>query len=293
MSLDIELTDVHLRYGSTEALAGLSLRLEADTICGLLGRNGSGKTSLMSLLASLRRPDAGTVRIGGRDPFEDAELMSRVALIGEGGSDPTDNVADVLRSAALLRPSWDAGYAARLLDRFEVPRRKAIASLSRGKRAALGVTCGLAARAEITMFDETHLGMDAPSRYAFYDELLADYLEHPRTVILSTHHVEEVASLFAQVVIIDRGRLLVHDDTDEVRARGTQVTGPADAVDRFTAGVTVLGRRDLGRTRAAALYGTLTPERRRQAREAGLDIGPMPLQDLFVHLTADTEKEQS
>ena len=189
---------------------------------------------------------------------------------------------------AALRPAWDEPYARRLLDQFEVPNVK-IANLSRGKRAALAFTMGLAARAPVTMFDEAHLGMDAPSRYAFYDEVLSDYLAHPRTVILSTHHIDEVASLFGRVAILDRGGLLVEADTDALRSRGVEVVGAASAVERFVAdaGLEVLNERRLGGTLAAVAYGELADERRRAATAAGLELGPLPLQDLFVHLTGD------
>ena len=113
-----------------------------------------------------------------------------------------------------------------IVDQFEIPNVK-ISTLSRGKRAAFACTLGLAARAPVTMFDEAHLGMDAPTRYAFYDEILSDYLTHPRTVILSTHHIDEVASLFGRVAILDHGRVLVDSETDALRARGVEVVGPA------------------------------------------------------------------
>jgi ABC-2 type transport system ATP-binding protein len=285
--LAVEARDVHLRYGRTEALRGLSFQLEAGTICGLLGRNGSGKTSLMSLLASLRRPNAGEVLVAGSNPFENASLTTQIGLIGESSAKSTIyKVKDAVAVVAVMRPSWDPAFAKRLLDRFEISQKTKISSLSRGKRAALGAVFGLAARTPLTMFDEPHLGMDVPSRYAFYEELLADYLEHPRTIILSTHHFEEVASLFSEIVVLDEGQLVVHDDVETLRARGSEVTGAAETVDRFTAELTVLNSRQLGGTKAAVVYGELADDRRRAARDAGLEIGPIPLQDLFVHLTA-------
>src|SRR5262245_31876918 len=174
------------------------------------------------------------VRVGGENPFENSRIVRQICLIREHG-DMLDShrVRDVLACASRLRPNWDATYAQALVDRFELPPRKSVQSLSRGAKSALGVTLGLASRAPVTIFDESYLGMDAPSRYAFYDELLADYLAQPRTIILSTHLIEEVAKLFEEVIIIDHGRLVVHDQTDTLRSRATAVTGPAAAVDRF------------------------------------------------------------
>ena len=288
MSLDIEVTDLRLRYGRTSALEGLSFRLAGGKIYGLIGRNGSGKTSLLSVLGSFRRQTAGTVRIGGREPFENESITRQVCLIRESGDILDDHrCGAVLDLARRLRPNWDQGYAETLLRRFQLPTRKYPKKLSRGQRSALGCVLGLASRAPLTIFDESYLGMDAPSRYAFYEELLSDYADHPRTIILSTHLIEEFGSLFEEVVMIDRGRLVLHEETDVLRSRGTAVTGPAEAVDRFVTGRDVLNRRQLGGTRSATIYGPLDQAERRRAATDGLHLEPVPLQDLFVHLTAD------
>lgn len=295
MTLDLELRGAGLRYDDgTEALRDIDLVVPAGTILGLLGRNGAGKSSLMSLVASLHRPTSGHVLVGGRDPWEQPDLTAQVSLIGEAAEGGAWKVSDALTSARHLRPTWDAAYADRLLDLFEIPDVK-IASLSRGKRAALACLFGLAGRAPITMYDEPYLGMDAPSRYAFYDEVLSDYLAYPRTVIISTHHIDEVASLFGRVAIIDQGNLIADDDTDSLRARGTEATGPAAVVDELTAtaGLRVLATRQLGATKSVVTYGEMTEATRRRAAEAGLEVGPIPLQDLFVHLSAPQTEEAS
>ena len=295
MTLDLELRGASLRYDDgTEALRGIDLIVPGGTIVGLLGRNGAGKSSLMSLVASLHRPTGGEVLVDGRAPWEQPDLTAQVSLIGEAAEGGSWRVGDALTTAGHLRPTWDAAYADRLLDLFEIPDVK-IATLSRGKRAALACLVGLAGRAPITMYDEPYLGMDAPSRYAFYDEVLSDYIAYPRTVIISTHHIDEVASLFGRVANIDQGRVIADDDTDSMRARGTEVTGPAAAVDSLTAaaGLRVLATRELGGTKAAVTYGEVTDDARQHAADAGLELGPIPLQDLFVHLSSPQPEEAS
>lgn len=286
----IEVRHLTVRYGDTVAVDDLSLDLPTGKIYGLLGRNGSGKTSLLSVLASYRRPSAGTIRIDGVDPFENAELMAGTAFIRDT-LDVTaqDRVSRVLWLAGQLRPSWDAEFADRLADTFELDRRKRVSALSRGQRSSLGVVLGLAARAGLTILDESYLGMDAVARTVFYRELLADYLEHPRTIILSTHLIEEVAALFERVVVLDRGRLVLHEEADELKGRGVTVTGAAAAVEAFTAGRVVLNRQRLGGTSAATLYGSLGEDDRSRAKAAGLALGPVGVQDLFVHLTSAPE----
>jgi ABC-2 type transport system ATP-binding protein len=286
MTHPIELEGLTVEFGDARALDGVSLTIEGGTICGILGRNGAGKSTLMSILAAYRAPSAGVALVDGEDPYENERLMAETCLIREGGNiDQSSTANELWEIAAMFRPRWDQAYADHLGERFGVPFDRKLNRLSRGQRAAINVTLGLAARAPLTMYDEPHLGMDAPTRYAFYDELLKDYLERPRTILFSTHHIDEVASLLEHVVILDRGTVLLHDRADDVRTKGTEVTGPADQVDAFTAGLTLLHERSLGSTRSVAVLERFDPDRQRAATAAGLDLGPIDLQDLFVHLT--------
>ncbi|BEL04949.1 ABC transporter ATP-binding protein [Actinoplanes sichuanensis] len=278
---------LQVRFGDTTALHPLDLDLPAGRIYGLLGRNGAGKTTLLSTLAGFRRPSGGTVELAGVPVFDDVRATTRICLIRDDGvpGDPTDTLRDNLAMAAILRPGFDTAYAAELMEKFALPRRKTLRTLSRGQRSAFGIVVGLASRADLTMFDEAHLGLDAPSRQLFHDELLRDYLDRPRTVILSTHLIEEQSPLFEQVLILHEGRLLLRADVDELRARGVSVTGPQQVVDDFVFGLTVLAQRRLGPTKEVTVFGGLDDERRALADRYGLQLGPVALQDLFIHLT--------
>ncbi|GAA3117913.1 ABC-2 type transport system ATP-binding protein [Kribbella aluminosa] len=291
-ALTVRTEELSVRFAGVPALDRLDLRLAPGKIHGLLGRNGSGKSTLAATLAGFRRPDAGRVLIEGGDlgaaqePYENAIVTSRVGLIRESGDVPDSvPVKHAVRLAAALRPYWDADLAAELLDRFEIPLNKKIQKLSRGKKSALGVVLGLAGRAPLTIFDESYLGMDVPSRNLFYDMLLADYAEVPRTIVLSTHLVNEVSTMLEEVVILDKGRLVTQSPVDALRGRGASIVGPAAAVDEFTAGFTVLAEERLGGTKSTTVLGDLDPALLGQATAAGLEVGPVGLQDLFVHLT--------
>jgi ABC-2 type transport system ATP-binding protein len=289
MTVGIEIRDLVVRYGSTTALDGVSLTIEPGTITGLLGRNGSGKTTLLSTIAAFRRPNAGTVLVDGADPWENAPVMAQTCLIRESGDVQAD--LSMKRNLEFLegaRPHFDRELADRMMDVFELDGKRKPNKLSRGKKSAFGATVGLASRAEVTLFDEVHLGMDAPSRYAFYDALMADYVEHPRTIIISSHLIDEIQRLLERVVILDRGGVLLAEEAETLRARGVSVTGPVDAVEVFTAGRVVLRRQQLGRTVQVTVDGGLDPTDRAAAAQLGLELGPVDLQSLFVHLT---EKE--
>ncbi|MBF9133721.1 ABC transporter ATP-binding protein [Plantactinospora sp. S1510] len=284
MRIDVE--NLVLRYGDTTAVDGLTFNLAGDKIYGLLGRSGSGKTSLLSVLAAFRRESAGSVRVNGQPVFENADVTRDIIMIRDGGETVKIGTAeDAVYFAEWLRPNWDGDYARSLMDRFELRPKAKVSEMSKGQQSAMGVVIGLASRAPLTIFDESYLGMDVPSRYAFYEAILADYMLHPRTIILSAHLIEEISSLLEEVVIIDRGRLVVHEETETLLSRGRAVTGPADRVDAFTSGFTVLGTRQLGPTKSTMVYGDLDQDQRRQAVEAGLELEPIAMQDLFVHLT--------
>ncbi|MFC6162677.1 ATP-binding cassette domain-containing protein [Kribbella sp. NPDC058693] len=291
-ALTVRTENLSVRFAGVPALDRLDLRLAPGKIHGLLGRNGSGKSTLAAVLAGFRRPDEGRVLIEGGDlgtaqePYENAVVTSRLCLIRESGDRPDAvPVKQAISLAAALRPYWDAELAGDLLDRFEVPLNKKIQKLSRGKKSALGVVLGLASRAPLTIFDESYLGMDVPSRNLFYDALLADYTEVPRTFVLSTHLVSEVSAMLEEVVILDNGRLVTQSPVDSLRGRGASIVGPAAAVDKFTVGFTVLAEERLGGTKSTTVLGDLDPALLADAAAAGLEIGPVGLQDLFVHLT--------
>ncbi|MER5644297.1 ABC transporter ATP-binding protein [Streptosporangium sp. NPDC002524] len=284
--MNIVADGLRVDYGTVRAVDDVTFSLDGGKIYGLLGRNGSGKTSLLSVLAAFRRESGGTVRVGGRPVFENSDVTRDICLIRDAGETvDIGTAADALDFAESLRPNWDAKYARTLMDKFTLKGKTNVKAMSKGQRSALGVVVGLAARAPLTMFDESYIGMDAPSRYAFYDALLADYTEHPRTIILSTHLIEEVSSLFEEVLIINRGRLLLHERSETLLARGTSVTGPVAEVDAFTVGLTVLNTRTLGPTKVAMVYGDLDTSSRARASQAGLELGPIAMQELFVHLT--------
>ncbi|MCR8671385.1 ABC transporter ATP-binding protein [Agrococcus sp. HG114] len=280
----IATTDLAKHYAEVRALDGVTLSLEEHRIHGLLGRNGAGKTTLMKLLTGQVFATSGEMRVLGADPVENVEVLSRTAFIQESQKYPdTFRPVDVLRIAAGAYPHWDQALADRLVERFALPEKRRIKKLSRGQLSAIGIVVGLASRAPLTFFDEPYLGLDAVARRMFYDELLADFSEHPRTIVLSTHHIDEVANLLEHVVILDRGRVLLDADTDELQGAALTVSGRTADVDAFLAGRDPLERTTLGSLATATIAAADGDEQ--AARDAGLDIAPVSLQALFVHLT--------
>lgn len=286
MSTVIEVTGLTKRYRETLAVDDVSFAIEKDTIYGLLGRNGAGKTTVMSILTAQNFATSGDVRIFGEHPYENARVLQRMCFVRESQRYPDDATPrHAFAMARLFYPNWDQTLADRLIVDFQLPMKKTIKKLSRGQLSAVGVIIGLASRAEITFFDEPYLGLDAVARQIFYDRLLEDYTEHPRTIILSSHLIDEVSNLIERVIVIDGGRIIMDEETDAVRDRAANIVGDAAAVDAFVAGREVIHRESLGRVASVTVLGALTPADREALNIAGLDVAPVSLQQLIVRTT--------
>lgn len=289
----INFENVSLNYGNTLALNNVSLKLPEQGICGVLGRNGAGKTSLLSLLCAYRRPTSGKITIFGENPYENRNIMPRIALIHEdqSGIENDFKIKDLFKIAATLRPNWDATYAEKLIKLFEIPVKKTIGSLSHGMRSAVHVIIGLAGQTPITIYDEAYLGMDAAMRKLFISELLSDYMQRPKLILFSTHFLNEMEGLFSEAIIIDKGQVIAHDDCDNLRSKGTAVTGFSEVVDRFANGREILSQRALGRQKEVVLFGELSENERLAAEKEGLELSHPSLQDLFIYMTEKGGKE--
>jgi ABC-2 type transport system ATP-binding protein len=159
-------------------------------------------------------------------------------------------------------------------------------------RSALGIVIGLAARAEVTLFDEPYAGLDPVARQLFYDRLLAEVAGHPRTVVLSTHLIDEAAGLLERVLVIGRGQIVLDAAANQVRGAATSVSGPAIPVAEFTAGRTVWDRRRLGSQESAVMAGALEDTDRARARALRLQLEPLSLQQVVVHAAGGAAASQ-
>lgn len=288
--MKIKAMNLQLSYGRDQVLHDINFEISDPKIYGLLGRNGAGKTSLLSILGSFREPTAGRLLVNDKEPFENAEIMQQITFMyNKDYAGETEPPSNMIKDINRYRPNFDLEYAEELLKKFKLKDKKALSKLSTGKQSAFNVVIGLASRSPITIFDEVYLGMDAPSRDLFYREILKDQEKHPRIIILSTHLVSEMDYLFDEVMIIDKGKLLLHESYDDLLSRGVSIVGNKDAIDEFALNKEVLNEEQLGDTKSITLYGTLNEDDRMTAKSLGLSIGPVSLHDLFVQLTKEDE----
>ncbi|WP_440895088.1 ABC transporter ATP-binding protein [Amphibacillus sp. Q70] len=279
--MKIKVNQLSKTYGSTHALNNVSLTLAGNKIYGLLGRNGAGKTTFMDILSGQILASSGDITIDGENPFENQKLSESICLIKEANNfSPELKIQQALKLYAFFYPNWDQDMAEELLEIFNLKQSAKIKALSKGMESALGITVGLASRAPITIFDEPYIGMDAPSRKKFYEILLEDYQENPRTIIFSTHLIDEVSLMFEEVIILQQGSIILQETSEDLREKTVAISGPKEKVDTFLAGKEIIQRTDLAGSAFAYVFGN-----RKEAQALGLETDGVPIQELMIHLT--------
>lgn len=273
-------------FGDVTVVHDVSFTLEANKIYGLLGRNGAGKTTIMHMLTAQLFPTSGELLVFGEAPYENNRVLSNICFIKESQKYPDSfRIIDVVGLCPSIFPNWDPELASKLLNDFNLPLKRRIKKLSRGMLSSVGIVIGLASRAPLTIFDEPYLGLDAVARNLFYDRLIEDYAEHPRTIVLSTHLIDEVSQFLEHVIVIDGGSIILNEESDALRGRAYSVVGQREIVESFISGHTIINRQPLGGLLSATVLGNLTSHIREQAASLGLDLSTVSLQQLIVHLT--------
>lgn len=268
-------------YRTATALKRIDLQITEPKIYGLLGRNGAGKTTFMQLLAGYDKPSGGELRINGMRPFDNRAVTENICLIKEADNFKKElTVHQVLKISSMLYSNWDKELAADLLEGFDLDKRRRVKNLSKGMESALGIIVGLASKAPVTMLDEPYIGLDAASRAYFYEILLEEFQSDPRIIILSTHLIDEVSNLFEEVIIFNKGSILLHKSAEELRAQSFCISGPAAQVKAFTDGKQVIKEKNFAGTSQAYLLSAEAPD-----LTGDLAVSGVPLQDMMVHLT--------
>lgn len=286
MTYAVECKNISKSFGKTVALSDVNLNLEKDKIYGLLGRNGAGKSTLLNIITAQLFPSSGEVRIFGEPPYENDKALKNICIVKESGMFLKEvSVGDALDIASNFYANWDKELAERLLREFELDRKKAYKDLSLGMKSQLGIIVGLASRAPITIFDEPYIGLDAAGRQLFYDILLDDYTENPRTVILSTHLIDEVSNLLEDVIILHKGTVKLEGNTEDVRNKAFYISGIKDKVEKHISGKKVLNKEEFGKTMAVAVFDHISEKEKKEMEDDDLNISPVSLQQLFIFLT--------
>lgn len=281
MTAVVEVANLTKRYGPVTALDDVTLSIEQDSITGILGRNGAGKTVLMSILTAQEAPTSGSVRVFGESPRENAGVLSRTCFIRDNQKYPDEfKLRHILTTGPLFYPNWDANLADQIVGEFRLPGDRVVRKMSRGQLSAVGLLIGMASRAPLTFFDEPYLGLDATARTVFYEMLLADYIEHPRTILISTHLIDEMDDLLEQVILLDKGRLRKQSSVDELRSGGWEISGAWADLEPLLVGRSVLRQKRMGAVGMAIVEGG--PDLADDAHAVGLQASPSSLHELVA-----------
>lgn len=221
--MNIELRNLTVRYGRRLAVDDVSLSVERGSVYALLGRNGSGKTSLIKVLLGQRRADAGEVRIHALDPWRQrTELMRRLGATPETpDAPPAMTVAAVERSIAPLYPRWDRTAFGERLERFGIGRRTRFGDLSRGQKSLVMLALALGHSPELLILDDPTLGLDPVARRFFYEELVVDLADRGTTVFLASHDLDGVERVATHVGVLAAGRLVTQGSLEELKPGST------------------------------------------------------------------------
>lgn len=282
----ITLKNISKYYKNKAAVRDINLTFEKGVIYGLLGRNGAGKTTLINIITNRIFASGGEFLIDGENGVENDFAQSKIFCMTEKSGYPTDlKVKDGLHYVKGFYDNFDSEYADRLCKLFGIETNKHIKALSTGYTSIFKLILTLASGAEVMIFDEPVLGLDANFRDLFYKELIARFTQLENTVIISTHLIEEVSGILERVIIIDDGKILADASADELKECAYVVSGERDKVENFIKGKTVLHRQALGNYLAATVSAKATDETVKEIKKAGLEVSSPKLQEVFIKLT--------
>lgn len=215
----VEVTGLSRSFAQKQALEGVSFRATAGQVYGLVGSNGAGKTTLLKHLLGLLRAATGTVRVFGLDPVRDpVGVLGRIGYLSEERELPEwMSVDELMRYTQAWHPSWDAAYARELLETFGLDSSKKIKDLSKGMRAQAGLIAAVAHRPELLILDEPSSGLDAVVRRDILDAVVRAVADDGRTVIFSSHLLDEVERMSDHVTLMHQGRVALSGVLDDVR----------------------------------------------------------------------------
>jgi ABC-2 type transport system ATP-binding protein len=245
----IEARGLRKAFGTTMALDGVDFRVEEGRILGIIGPNGAGKTTALNAMLGLI-PYQGELRILGRDPWKERDLLMRdVCFIADVAVLPRwIRVSQALEFVAGVHPRFDRAKAEGFLAKTSIGLERKVKHLSKGMVAQLHLALVMAIDARLLVLDEPTLGLDILFRKQFYDSLLNDYFDRSRTIVVTTHQVEELQHILTDLMFIDRGRIVLSCTMEEFETRYVEVTVNPDQVAVARALKPMYERQVFGRT---------------------------------------------
>ncbi len=278
----IQIKNVTKKYNGLTALDNVSFSFEFGKIYGFLGRNGAGKSTLINVIANRIFADEGTVLVDDVPARENMKVQEKIFCMSETDLYDKDlKIKEHFKWINRFYDSFNIDKALEISEKFNLDTDKRFKALSKGYQSIFKLTVALSLNVPYVIFDEPVLGLDANHRELFYDLLLKDYEDGERTIIIATHLIEEVANIIEEVVLIDKGKILLQESVERLLETGYSISGITKEVDDYCTDKNVIGYDELGSLKIAYVLGEKTP----LPENSNLQISAMNLQKLFVKLT--------
>lgn len=281
----MKLNNISKKYDSQEknslALNNISISINQNKIIGLVGKNGSGKTTLLKILAKHIFPTQGHIE-------NLSEKNTSISLSND--FEPIFSnfkLEHIIKIASDCYCNFDEIYARKLLEKFNLNLNVKYMSLSKGQSGLFNFIIGLCSYAQLTLFDETFVSCDIPTRKLLLDEMLDSYIEHPRTIILSSHYIQEFENYLEAILIIDKGKIAFHTSRDELDSKALRIIVPEKISDRLYKNYNVLNSSCFGSQCDIKIYDELSTEDRNYFKSHNCEISKLKLDELFIAITEE------
>ncbi|MHC0039487.1 ATP-binding cassette domain-containing protein [Pseudoneobacillus sp. C159] len=285
----IESNELTKTYFRKKALNKLTFSIEENKITGLIGRNGAGKTTLLKIIAGFIKETSGEIKVFSEQPFNNLNASANSIFVDDQMSfPPALQLYELLEVAGSFYPNWNQQLAKGLFDYFSFDPKAYHNRLSKGRTSTFNMIVGLASRCPLTIFDEPTTGMDAAVRKDFYRALLKDYIAHPRTIILSSHHLDEIEDVLEDVLLLKDGRSFLHLPMSDLKEWAVGIKGSVEKVRQWTDGENVLYESQMGTgAKYVVVKNTFSNHAMNEMKQMGLEITPVRASDICVYLTGD------
>lgn len=286
----IEFKNVTKSYGSHTVLNHMNFTIKKGTLTGVIGRNGVGKTTLMKIIAGYIQNTLGDVHVFSEKPFNSLKVSANSIFIDDTMrfSDKL-SLQDILKEASFFYANWDKALAQRLFDYFSFQPNAWHHQLSKGQKSTFNAIIGLAAHCPLTIFDEPTTGMDTAVRQDFYRALLRDYIAHPRTILLSSHHLEEIENLLEDILLIHDGISQFHGSITNLQEMFVKLIGKEEKITQHTENKKVFGKQTNGPIHEVYIENTFTTDEKKRIATDRINIVPVSANDAYVILTTGTK----
>ncbi|MBC6003214.1 MAG: ATP-binding cassette domain-containing protein [Paraclostridium sp.] len=285
MNRVIEIKDLNYKFKDKQVFKNLNIEFEENKIYGLLGKNGAGKTTLINIMTNQLMSKNGDIKVLGLDPRINPEVLENICVVREREFYNNEaKVKTIFNMYSSFYSNYDKELEKKLCEVFDINQKARYKKLSRGMKTSVSNIVGICSNAKITIFDEPTIGLDALNRKEFYDILLESYVNKKRSIIISTHLIEEIGELLEKVAIIKDGSVLVNDYVENINTKSYYISGNKEDLKRLKILKGVKEVRSFGNIATYSYYGDIGEGDMKIINECNIELDNMNLQDLFINI---------